>query len=165
MIEKFILYAVVLVSVGVGLAIVNKKTKEAVLPNLDGVVNLRMNRLYYYGGIFMVIIWAVLIPYIIESGLPIVNIVAAVLLISMFTLGLGLPVFFWYINHNVSYDDKTLRVQNVFKKQTEIQFNKILSKHANYFTGFLIVKTEEKEVKIHLHLVGVNALLKRMEDY
>lgn len=165
MFEKFVLYAVVLVSVGIGLAIVDKKTKEAVLPNLDGVVNLRMNRLYYYGGIAMVIIWAVFIPYLIGSGLPIFNIVVAFLLISIFTLGLGLPVLLWYLNHNVSYDDKTIRVQNVFKKQTEIQFNEVLSKRTNYFTGFLIVKTEEKEVKIHLHLVGVNALLKRMEDY
>jgi len=159
--ENFIFYAFIVIVVGFVMNLANKKSNIKVKPDHNGKTYLKMNKIYFFGGLFSIFIWALFSIILFSSEeIDLKSFLKIFGIISIIFLGSGIPSLLWYVNHSVTYDQKEILVKNVFGKEKIICISKIVSSEINIFTGLLKVKTDIETVKIHQHLVGVKELTK-----
>jgi hypothetical protein len=152
-------------TVGVAINWANSKANIKLEPDTDGKTFLKMNKLYFFGGIASLLMWAifsVFLFFMVNDDLT--TVLLALGIISLVTLGPGIPCLLWYLNHSVYYDKDKIHVQNVFGQERTIFIKNIKSTSMNLMTGLLAVNTDNETVKIHQHLVGVGELTKKIKN-
>ncbi|MEN0045748.1 MAG: hypothetical protein AAF806_01680 [Bacteroidota bacterium] len=78
--------------------------------------------------------------------------------------GLGIPIFMYYKNHNLRFNDDQIVVQSWLKKTTEIKWSEISQIQFNPFSGYIKIEGDSENVRINQHLVGLKAFLEKMEE-
>ena len=58
MIEKILFYGLIIAVVGIALNWANSKTNVKLKPDSEGKTHLKMNKLYFFGGVASFVMWA-----------------------------------------------------------------------------------------------------------
>lgn len=165
MTEKILFYGLIIAVVGLALNWANSKANVKLNPDAEGKTHLKMNKLYFFGGIASLLMWALFSIFLFsEANNDLINFLLLFGIISLVTLGPGIPCLLWYLNHTVYYDKDKIHVQNVYGQERAIFIKDIKSTSLNLMTGFLAVKTDNETVKIHHHLVGVGELTEKIKN-
>jgi hypothetical protein len=165
MIEKILFYGLITVFVGITLNWANSKANEKLKPDYEEKVHLKMNKLYFFGGVSSFVMWVLFSIFLFsEANNDIINFLLRFGIISLVTLGPGIPCLLWYLNHSVYYDKEKIYVQNIYGQKRVIFIKDIKSSNLNLMTGLLAVNTDNETVKIHQHLVGVGELTKKIKN-
>ena len=144
----------------------NKVAKTKLQPDKTGETTLRMNKLYIIMGVIAFIMWLTFVIFLFTSiSSDWKTFVSSFLIISIVTLGPGIPCSLWYLNHKVTFDNETIQVNNVYGKKNQILLKDIVSISMNHFSGMLKVNTQNDSVSIHQHLVGVSTLTEKIKSY
>jgi len=166
MIEKALFYGIISLVVLSILSWLNKAAKIKIYPDKTGETTLIMNKLYLILGIIVLMMWTVFVIFtFISMTNDWVAFFTTFLIISIVTLGPGIPCILWYLNHKVTFDNDVIQVRNVYGKQQNILFKDIVSTNMNNFSGLLKVSTQNRSVSIHQHLIGVTTLTEKIKSY
>lgn len=159
MIEKIFFYGLITTVVVVALNWLNSKANNTIQPDFKGTIHLRMNKIYLILGFVSLFLWGLFSLFIFFSTeSDTITKLIIVGIISVVTLGPGIPCLMWYFNHTVSYDTKYIHIRDSVGKKKTIRISDIKTTSLNHLTGFLKVFTESDKASIHQHLVGVGEL-------
>ena len=123
-----------------------------------------MNKLYFFGGISSLLMWGLFSIFLFSSEEDdLKTFLVTFGIMSIVTIGPGIPCLLWYLNHTVMYDSEKITVKNAYGKEKTIFIKEIISSKLNIFTGLLEVKTNNEIVNIHQHLIGVGGLTKTIK--
>lgn len=165
MIEKILFYGLITALVGIALNWANSKANVKLMSDSEGKTHLKMNKLYFFGGISSLLMWALFSIFLFsEANNDFLTFFLLFGIMTIVTLGPGIPCLLWYLNHSVYYDKDKIHVQNVYGKERTIYIKDIKSTSLNLMTGLLAVNTDSETVKIHQHLVGVGELTKKIKN-
>ncbi len=158
---NFLGYGLTAIIIGLIMTYLNKSGNKEIDRNDIGQIELRMHRLYFYGGLVCVIFALVFVGaaiYVNEIELYFIGF-AMLLLFG----GLGILCLLPYKNHWIAFDDNTISVYNWAGKKKTIQWNKIENIKFSSVSGYIKIRTPDDTVSIHQHLVGLNMFIKKME--
>lgn len=161
--DKFVLYAIVGISVTIALMFLNKVASRRSVSNEHGWHELRMNRLYQIAGILVGIIGLsfLLIGLNEQDSTALI----AVVIISLGFSALGFISLLWYLNHRLNFNEQFLSASNFYGKSTSLTWNEISNITFNSFSGLItITATDGKKIKAHQHLAGLNSFIELMEQ-
>lgn len=160
--EKVILYGLIGLAVSLTMNYMNKGASQEIAKNMNGEIELRMNKLYQilgYVSICFASIFVITALYYQEKELYIIG----VLMLFLFG-GLGIPCLMYYQNHKLQFNDERIIVQNWRKKVEEITWGEINEIKFNPFSGYLKIRGLNKIITIHQHLVGLKEFTNKMEE-
>lgn len=165
MTEKILFYGLITAVVGIALKWVNSKANVKLKPDSEGKTHLKMSKLYFFGGIASLLMWALFSIFLFsEATNDFITFFLLFGILTLVTLGPGIPCLLWYLNHSVYYDKDKIHVRNVYGQERTILLKDIKSTSLNLMTGLLAVNTDNETVKIHQHLVGVGELTKKIKN-
>ena len=162
--ENIILYSLIGIAVSLALLFLTKSTDQNVSVDADGFYNLRMNKFYGIIGVVAILIgvlFGILMPLReerIDSGL-----IFGIVLMLVIFCGTGIPCLMYYRNHRVSFDNKSIKVINVYGNRKEIQWSDISDIKFRALSGLLVIYTSNESVKLHQHLVGLGKFMGVLE--
>lgn len=104
--EKFIVYAIIGVSVTTTLAFLNRAASKRTTKNEQGLYELRMNRLYQIVGGFVGLMGLSFLFLIVGEQDLTASI--TILILSLGFALLGFVCLFWYVNHRLNFDERTV---------------------------------------------------------
>ncbi len=165
MIENIILSSIILIAVVVSLAFLTKATGKTIITDKTGFYSLRMNKFYGIAGLLGLGIGLVFSIFLLltedsnDSG-----VIVGLILVPLIFWGSGIPCLMYYRNHRLSFNNKIIRVINVYGNQREIQWQDILDIKFQVMSGLLILKTADKVIKVHQHLVGLSKFMEYIES-
>lgn len=165
MTEKIILYTIIGIAVSIAFAFLTKATAKSIAPNKNGLYNLSMNKLYGimgFVGLIIGLLFLIFLPLTAEQNDS--GILTIIILMLLIFWGTGIPCLLYYRNHNVTFDDKSIKTTNVFGKLKEIQWSDVLEIKFQALTGLLVLKTNNETIKVHQHLVGLSKFIEHIED-
>ncbi len=164
MIEKIITYGLITFVVTLSLTYLTKLTGKKVTADLNGKIELRMNKLYVIVGLISMIMgigFALVFAFIGEFDRG--SIIGLVIML-VFGLGLGLPCLIYYQNHRILFDNQSIQATDGLNKTEKIKWDDIKSIRFNHFSGKLTIKDTSKIIKLHQHLVGLSTFMKMLEE-
>ena len=160
--EKIIFYGLVGIAVSFAMNYLNKGANQNVEKRKNGDIELGMNRLYQtlgLAGVGSAVVFIAVALFIHEKEVYIIS----TLMVLLFG-GLGVPCLMYYKNHKVTFNDKTISVQNWKGKTNNITWTEINRIKFNPFSGYLKIYGLDKKLTIHQHLVGLKEFVKKMEE-
>ena len=110
--ENFIVYAIIGVAVTTALAFLNKAASKRTTKNENGLYELRMNRLYQITGGFVGLMGLSFL-FLIVGEQDLMALVTILILSLGFTV-LGFVCLFWYVNHRLNFDERTVSATNFY---------------------------------------------------
>lgn len=149
----------------IGLAFLTKATGKPVSPDQSGKLTLKMNRLYGVVGLIGLLfgLTFLIVPPLTTDHYSTGEIYMAVIVLLLIFWGTGIPGLLYYLNHKVCFDEDAIIVTDLFGKEQEVQWNNIESIKFKFSTGLLILKTDDKKIKVHQHLVGLSQFIAFVE--
>lgn len=85
-------------------------------------------------------------------------------LICLFFIGGSIWTLFTYYNYQVIFDESKISSTNIFRKTTELKWEKISKISYNPLSSMIILSAETGEkVKMHQHLKGIKIVLDKVK--
>lgn len=161
MTEKFIIYGLIAISVGLALSYLKSATAPQVSSADSGQLFLRMNKFYGIISIIGIFLGILISTMIVITDEPFI--IAAITLLIF--LGSGIPLFLLYKNHYLKFANRIIEVKNYLGRQQSILWIDIQNISFNHFSGLLTISDKQgSKIKIHQHVVGLSTFVKTMEE-
>ena len=161
--ENFIVYAIIGVAVTTALAFLNKAASKRTIKNEHGLYELRMNRLYQIVGGFVGLMGLSFLLLIV--GEQDLTALITILILSLGFAALGFVCLFWYVNHRLNFDERTVSATTFYGKTNTVNWNDVTSITFNSLSGLITLTSNNgTTVKAHQHLVGLNSFVELMEQ-
>lgn len=144
----------------------NKASKREANISDTGSFELRMNFMYQIIGIagFLMSLIFLLMPVLADEYSAEIFVVSGFMF--LLSLGVSVPVFLWYKNHHVSFDEMGLTSTNAYGKKQYIPWNNIRQIKFSAFMGVLQVFDKQGNVaKAHQHLVGFSSFVQALQAH
>jgi hypothetical protein len=164
MTEKIILYSIIAVAVWTSFAFLTKATGKTVTSNESGYFNLRMNKLYGIMGIIGIlfgVLILIFLPMTAEANDD--GVWMGVIILLLIFWGTGIPCFMYYRNHRLTFGENSISATNVIGKVKEIKWSDISDIKFKVLSGVLVIKTQNEQIKVHQHLVGLSKFVEFIE--
>ena len=155
-------YLITVILITAFLAFSKRMSKKRIQKGINEEYQLRLNDSYKWMGYI-----GAIIGFAISVGLLFTNqkdsIWVSFFPILIFSIP-GTILLMWYFNHQLTFDEKTIRVRNWIGKSKELNWNKIENIKFNSTLGYLQLFSGSDKINIHFHLVGLIAFLRLMEN-
>lgn len=145
---------------GVGLTIgiiayIQSATQKFIESDIEGKTILRPHRSFQVLGIISILMAIFfIIGFIIEPDWFMFFIMLAML--GLFGV-LGIICLLTYKNHLVIFDDENLTVFDIRGNKETILWTEIINAKFHNFSGYIVLKTSNKTLKISSYIVGITA--------
>ncbi|MCI5056209.1 MAG: folate/biopterin family MFS transporter [Flavobacteriales bacterium] len=161
--ESIIMYALIGLLIPLTMKLLNRSASKKIGRTNGGAVTLRMNRFYQIGGLLAFGIGAIFTFFILTDETE-TDPIPILVFIWVFCSLMALPLILWYTNHRVTFDQEQLTSWDWRGRKTSIAWKEISMVKFQAMAGYLILKGNDKTVKVHQHLVGLKCLTDMMED-
>lgn len=164
MTEKIFFYSAISLVVGLALAYLKKGASQSGGQTVNGLVVLKMNKLYGIIGIISIIFGFgfSLLPVLSNEYNSVMFLIVLIMLLIFW--GAGIPCWLYYKNHKLEFDGEKIIVKNVLGKEKTIQWSEINQITFSHFSSYLtIIDSKGEKIKIHQHIVGLSSFAKMIE--
>jgi hypothetical protein len=158
-----IYYTLIIMTVIVTVSYLNKGSAKAIAFNKEQYL-LRVNKLYFYIGLF-----TILTSFVFAIVPPLVDPPDTAMLVAIFFMllvfgGLGIKLILLYRNHYLLFDEEFVQVRDQKGVVTSTDWDKLQTASFNTFSGYLILSTiTGSKLKVHQHLVGISKFMEGLE--
>jgi hypothetical protein len=161
MTDRIILYGLIGIAVSITLGFLTKATGEKIKAQSDGKVKLRINILYGIIGILSLIFCIGFIIFFLSINDE-STVIGLIIMFGIFGFP-GIVCTLYYFNHNLLFDNKTITVKNMYGQTNTASWIDINYMNFNAITGLITIKTKNRTLKVHQHLVGLSSFIEKVE--
>jgi hypothetical protein len=150
-------------AVTIMMAMLYSASKGKANENEQGQLLLQLPKFYWILGAFMIIVGiALLIAAMFHFDSNEDKVV--VLCMSLVTLGFGYLLFGKGYISNIVISENEIIETSMFRKKTHINFNEIDNITFGKISLELSIKSKQKKIKAHIHLVGFRELVAKLSE-
>lgn len=166
MIDKIIFYAVINITVSIAIFYLYKGGEKNINLVKEDAHTLKMNKLFYYLGILLIIVGVstIIIPLFSLSFSENNNQIIAMSIMGSLCILMGMVLIKIYKTHFLIFDDHTVSVVRYFGKITQGKLEDIETVKFNSLTGMITIRLKTGFIlKFSQYLVGITNFIQHIE--
>ncbi len=149
-----------MITSGMLLTVATQQGRKVVADN-----EYRLPKIYLYASYFVLLLIPTVLSLPLLAPNPVENGASLIIILASLFLILGAYLVGYYRSHKIIIEENTLIISYVFRKTKRFELNEIKSIKLNTFTHLVsITDRYERIASFHFHMVGLTALLKKIEE-